>query len=173
MSDGSSWVGRRTTSPTAASWTSRPGWARATSRPAGSAASRRSTPLQEEFGQLVADCDDYQLIPLLVAAPGTSVTTTTQALEIVRVLGGAVVLTVSTSQSAFEIEAQVLEAGNHLGYLRLLAEELDAVTEDDARRTAGDRSGACADRGRFAAATPPSPIRRWPTWRPGRTAGAS
>ena len=58
-------------------------------------------------------------------------TTTTQALDIVRVVGGAVVLTVSTSQSAFEIEAQVLEAGNHLGYLRLLAEELDTVTEDD------------------------------------------
>ena len=89
------------------------------------------TPLQEEFGRLVADCDDYQLIPLLVGAAGTSVTTTTQALEIVRELGGAVVLTVSTNQTAFEIEAQVLEAGNHLGYLRLLAEELDTVTEDD------------------------------------------
>jgi sugar phosphate isomerase/epimerase len=89
------------------------------------------TPLREEFGRLVADCDDYQLIPLLIAATGTSVTTTSQALEMVRVLGGAVVLTVSTSQSAFEIEAQVLEAGNHLGYLRLLAEELDAVAEDD------------------------------------------
>ncbi len=89
------------------------------------------TPLQDEFGRLVADCDDYQLIPLLVAAAGTSVTTTTRALEIVRVLGGAVVLTVSTNQSAYEIEAQVLEAGNHLGYLRLLAEELDTVKEDD------------------------------------------
>lgn len=90
------------------------------------------TGLQEEFRQLVDDCDDYQLIPLLVAAPGTGVTTTTQALEIVRDLGGAVVLTVSTGQSAYEIEAQVLEAGNHLGYLRLLAEELDAVTEANA-----------------------------------------
>jgi hypothetical protein len=89
-------------------------------------------PLQEEFGQLVADCDDYQLIPLLVAEPATSVTTTSEALKIVRIVGGAVVLTVSTGQSAFEIEALVLEAGNHLGYLRLLAEELDAATEDDA-----------------------------------------
>jgi sugar phosphate isomerase/epimerase len=92
---------------------------------------RQVTPLQDEFARLVADCDDYQLIPLLVAAPGTGVTSTSQALQIVRVVGGAVVLTVSTSQSALEIEAQVLEAGNHLGYLRLLAEELDAVTESD------------------------------------------
>ena len=84
----------------------------------------------EQFAALVADCDDYLLIPLLVAAPDTDVTNTAQALEIVRAVGGGVVITASVAQSALEIEAQVLDAGNHLGYLRLLAEELDAVDED-------------------------------------------
>jgi hypothetical protein len=42
------------------------------------------------------------------------------------------VLTVSTGRSAFEIESQVLEAGNRLGYLRLLAGDLDAINEDGA-----------------------------------------
>jgi sugar phosphate isomerase/epimerase len=88
------------------------------------------TSVTEQFGALVADCDDYQLIPLLVAVPGTEVTTTAAALDIVRAAGGGVVLTVSTSSSALEIEAEVLEAANHLGYLRLLAQDLDQSTED-------------------------------------------
>jgi sugar phosphate isomerase/epimerase len=83
-----------------------------------------------QFAALVADCEDYQLIPLLVPVIGTEVTTTAAALEIVRAVGGGVVLTVSTSRSAFEIETEVLEAGNHLGYLRLLAEDLDRSTDD-------------------------------------------
>jgi hypothetical protein len=74
----------------------------------------------DEFQRLVADCDDYQLIPSLVAVSGTGVATTAEALRIAR----------ATGQSALEIEAQVLDAGNRLGYLRLLAEELDATTEN-------------------------------------------
>jgi hypothetical protein len=58
------------------------------------------------------------------------VTTTAAALQIVRAVGGGVVLTVSTSKSAFEIEGEVLEAANHLGYLRLLAQDLDESTEE-------------------------------------------
>ena len=87
--------------------------------------------VEQEFGQLVIDSDDYQLIPLLIAQTGTGVTTTAQALEVVRRGGGAVIITVSTGQSALDIESQVLEAGNRLGYLRLLAEDLDAATEDE------------------------------------------
>jgi hypothetical protein len=60
------------------------------------------------------------------------VTTTAAALDVVRAVGGGVVLTVSTSRSAYEIETEVLEAANHLGYLRLLAQDLDAATEEDA-----------------------------------------
>jgi hypothetical protein len=90
------------------------------------------TSVTEQFGALVADCDDYQLIPLLVPVPGTEVATIAAALDIVRSVGGAVVLTVSTSRSAFEIETEVLEAGNRLGYLRLLAQDLDEATEDGA-----------------------------------------
>lgn len=93
-------------------------------------AGRRAT--GDTWGRLVADCENYQLIPLLVAVPGTTVSTTDQALDIARAVGGAVVLTVSTGRSAFEIESQVLEAGNRLGYLRLLAGDLDAIGEDGA-----------------------------------------
>jgi hypothetical protein len=90
------------------------------------------TGIPEQFGKLVADCDDYQLIPLLIAVPGTGLTTTAAALDVVRSVGGGVVITASTGLSAFEIETQVLDAGNQLGYLRLLAEEIDAITEDAA-----------------------------------------
>lgn len=86
----------------------------------------------DEFGQLVVDADDYQLVPLLIAQPGTAIATTADALGVVRAVGGAVVVTVSTSQTALEIEAQVLEAGTRLGYLRLLAEDLDGITEAEA-----------------------------------------
>lgn len=88
-------------------------------------------PVAEQFAKLVGDSDDYLLIPLLVAAPETDVTTTAQALDIVKSTGGGVVVTASTSQSALDIEEQVLTAGNHLGYLRLLAEELDAAGDDE------------------------------------------
>jgi sugar phosphate isomerase/epimerase len=88
------------------------------------------TPVTEQFAALVADCDDYQLIPLLVPVQDTEVATTAAALTVVRAVGGGVVLTVSTSRSAFEIESEVLEAANHLGYLRLLADDLDRADED-------------------------------------------
>jgi hypothetical protein len=42
-----------------------------------------------------------------------------------------VVITAGTDQTAFDIESQVLDAGNHLGYLRLLAEDLDGSKEDE------------------------------------------
>ena len=92
--------------------------------------SAQSEAFPELFAQLVADCDDYQLIPLLVPLPGTVVTTTTQALDVVRVHGGGIVLDISTGLSAFDIETQVLEAGNRLGYLRLHTEDLDGLTEE-------------------------------------------
>ena len=41
-------------------------------------AGRRAT--GDTWGRLVADCENYQLIPLLVAVPGTTVSTTDQAL---------------------------------------------------------------------------------------------
>jgi hypothetical protein len=84
----------------------------------------------EEFARLVRDCEDYLLVPLLLPAPASSVPTDAQALRIVREVGGAVIVTATTDRSAFEIEAQVLEAGNQLGYVRLLAEQLDATTEE-------------------------------------------
>jgi hypothetical protein len=88
-------------------------------------------PVAEQFARLVTDADDYQLIPLLVAAPGTEITSTAAALDVVRTTGGGVVITTTTEQTAFEIETQVLDAGSHLGYLRLLAEDLDGCKEDE------------------------------------------
>jgi len=64
--------------------------------------------------------------------PGTVVTTTAQALDVVRVHGGGIVLNISTGLSAFDIETQVLESGNRLGYLRLHTEDLDGLTEETA-----------------------------------------
>ena len=89
------------------------------------------SPVTDQFARLVADCDDYLLVPLLVPAPGTSVPTDTAALAVVRQVGGAVIVTATTDKSAFEIESEVLEAGNRLGYVRMLAEQLDGTTEEE------------------------------------------
>ena len=88
------------------------------------------TPAADEFARLVQDCEDYLLVPLLVPSPGSSVPSDTAALELVRRVGGAVIVTATTDRSAFEIESQVLEAGNRLGYVRMLAEQLDRTTEE-------------------------------------------
>jgi|GEM_PF-1689476 len=87
------------------------------------------TDVADLFGRLVRDCDAYQLIPLLVPQPNTSVATLADALDIVRRVGGGLMINVSTAQTAFEIESLVMDAGNHLGYLRLLATDLDAATD--------------------------------------------
>ena len=88
------------------------------------------TDVADLFGRLVQDCAAYQLIPLLVPQPDTSVATLGDALDIVRRFGGGMMINVSTSQTAFEIESMVLEAGNHLGYLRVPATDLDVATEE-------------------------------------------
>ncbi len=89
------------------------------------------SPPADEFARLVQDCDDYMLVPLLLPAAGSSVPDNARALEIVRQVGGAVIVTATTDRSAFDIESQVLEAGNRLGYLRLLGEQLDRTTEEE------------------------------------------
>lgn len=86
---------------------------------------------EDEFARLVQDCDGYLLVPLLVPAPGSSVPSDAAALEVVRRVGGAVIVTATTDRSAFDIESQVLEAGNRLGYVRMLAEQLDGTTEEE------------------------------------------
>lgn len=83
------------------------------------------------FGLLVMQADAYALVPLLVPQPGSTVDTDASALHINREVGGAVVLNISISQAAADIEGQVIEAGNRLGYLRLHADELDRATEEE------------------------------------------
>ncbi len=92
---------------------------------------RQVSPPADDFARLVEDCDDYMLVPLLLPAPASVVPAHEQALDVVRRVGGAVIVTATTDRSAFEIESQVLEAGNRLGYLRLLAGQLDDTSEDE------------------------------------------
>ena len=125
------------------------------------------TSVTEQFGALVADCDDYQLIPLLVPVPGTEVTTTAAALDVVRAVGGGVVLTVSTSRSAFEIETEVLEAGQPPRLPPAARPGPRCGHRGRLRRPAGHRSGPCPDRRRVRSGTTPPMI-----WRPGRAGGA-
>ena len=132
----------------------------------------QSEAFAELFAQLVADCDDYQLVPLLVPLPGTVVATTSEALDVVRVQGGGIVLNISANLSAFDIETQVLEAGNQLGYLRLHTEDLDGLTEDAAAGLLATvpvhvpiAVGSNSD-------TPPAEIPRTPISRPGPAGGA-
>jgi hypothetical protein len=87
---------------------------------------------EHRWNSLLTESENYQVLPLLVPVPGTAVATAAEALTLAARTGGGVVLTVSTHQSAFDIETQVLEAGSHLGYLRLLAEDLDGVADEDA-----------------------------------------
>jgi hypothetical protein len=56
---------------------------------------------------------------------GTRVATVGEAPQLVRRLGGRLVISVPTQQSAEEVGSLVLEAGNQLRYLRLLAGDLD------------------------------------------------
>ncbi len=86
--------------------------------------------IAEEFGALVERAEPYQVIPLLVLRPGTVVDTPESALAVNRRVGGATVLTVDCGRSAEEIESLFLDAGQQLGYLRVLAEELDGLTEE-------------------------------------------
>ena len=88
--------------------------------------------LEDRWTSLLTESENYQVLPLLVPVPGTAIATAADALALVNRAGGGVVLTLSTDQSAFDIETQVLEAGSHLGYLRLLAEDLDGVADEHA-----------------------------------------
>ena len=90
------------------------------------------TEVARQWQSLLADSENYQVLPLLLPVPGTPVATAADAMSLVTRFGGGVVLTVSTVLSAFELESQVLETGSRLGYLRLLAEDLDDLADGDA-----------------------------------------
>lgn len=83
----------------------------------------------DAFGRLVAQADAYGLVPLLVPQPGSGLATEAQASAVPRVHGGGVVLAVSIADDAADIETRVVDAGNRLGYVRLLADELATADE--------------------------------------------
>ncbi len=86
--------------------------------------------VEDLFGELVQQSAPYQLIPLLALRPETVVDTAEAALAVNRRVGGATVLTVDCGRRASEIESMFLDAGQQLGYLRVLAEQLDELTEE-------------------------------------------
>jgi sugar phosphate isomerase/epimerase len=88
--------------------------------------------IAEQFAGLVARADAYQLVPLWAVRPGTAIDTTAAALAINRRVGGGTVLDVDLTVPAADIDEAVVDAGNHLGYLRLHAEQLDELAEDSA-----------------------------------------
>jgi hypothetical protein len=93
-------------------------------------AEQQVTDVADLFGRLVQDCDAYQLVPLLVPQPDTSVAT----------LG-----------DAFGHPPAGRRRDEHLGYLRVLATDLDAADDAAFRQRrgwfAGHRARARADRG--------------------------
>lgn len=84
----------------------------------------------EAFGHLVQEADNYQVVPLLAPHPSAAWLTDEAATALTRTTGGGLVLALSTSESFIDIDTRVTAAGNRLGYVRLLAEELDAAAED-------------------------------------------
>lgn len=94
-------------------------------------------PVAAAFAGLVAHADAYGLVPLLVPQAGSPVATETQALELHRAHGGAVVLAVTVTDTPADIETRVVDAGNRLGYLRLMADDLDGVDDLDGLAVAG------------------------------------
>ena len=81
------------------------------------------------FADLVGRADPYGLVPLLISAADTAVATVHEATDVARAAGGGVLMDLSVSVSAEEIEDTMLRAGNRLGYLRVQCEKLDAAAE--------------------------------------------
>lgn len=80
------------------------------------------------FAALVQRAHLYGVRPLLSPAPGTPVANAAQAAQVVRQTGGGVILDVSPGAiSAAEVEESVVELGEHLGYVRVAARELEAT----------------------------------------------
>jgi hypothetical protein len=82
---------------------------------------------REHFAALAELARHYGLRPLLHAVPGTAAPTLDAALEIVGTTGGGVVLDVlsQAGPTADAVEHTVVELGDRLGYVRLLADEVE------------------------------------------------
>lgn len=90
------------------------------------------TRAEVEFARLVHQAEPYGLIPLLVLRPGSAASDIDSAVEVAGRTGGGCVLTVDLTTDPYAIEDRVLRAGNRLGYLRVLVEQLDQLTESEA-----------------------------------------
>lgn len=84
-----------------------------------------------EFARLVHQAEPFGLLPLIVLRPGSAASDVASAAEVAGRTGGGCVLTLDLTRDSFDIEDRVLRAGNRLGYLRVLVEQLDAATEED------------------------------------------
>lgn len=81
---------------------------------------------EDLFAALVKLAGRYGMRPLLSPVPGTPIETVEQAVEIVKLTGGAVILDVSTQAGpGAEVEQAIVETGEHLGYVRVSVRELE------------------------------------------------
>lgn len=90
------------------------------------------TRAEVEFARLVHQAEPYGLVPLIVLRPGSAASNVASATEVAGRTGGGCVLTLDLDRDPFDIEDRVLRAGHHLGYLRVLTEQLDGLSEDAA-----------------------------------------
>lgn len=82
------------------------------------------------FGMLAELAGRYHLRPLISAVADTAVDTLDRALEVVDGTGGGVVLDVHPRRgSAEDLEETIVELGERLGYVRLLARDLETGPE--------------------------------------------
>lgn len=85
-----------------------------------------------EFARLVHQAEAYGLIPLIVLRSGSAASGVDSAIEVAGRTGGGCVLTLDLTTDPYAIEDRVLRAGNRLGYLRVLIEQLDLLDESEA-----------------------------------------
>lgn len=82
------------------------------------------------FGMLAELAERYHLRPLMSAVADTAVDTLDRALEVIDGTGGGVVLNVHPHHDdAEELEETIVELGERLGYVRLLARDLETGSE--------------------------------------------
>lgn len=85
-----------------------------------------------EFARLVHQAEPFGLVPLIVLRPGSAAFGVDSAVEVAGRTGGGCVLTLDLTTDAVAIEDRVLRAGTRLGYLRVLVEQLDQLTDAEA-----------------------------------------
>jgi hypothetical protein len=83
----------------------------------------------ELFPLLAELASRYRLRPLLTVVPGTPIDSVERALDLVGGTSGGIVLDVDPRRDPAELEESVVELGDRLGYVRILASALEDLPE--------------------------------------------